>query len=114
MTVTYEYGVMTQRIFEYISSESDVLIGASSINTRTIPEIKNYFYGTIDAIALYDVTLTASQVSKLYEDNRMFDLEPMDLESIDWGSTLPEPAVSEPAVSEPTVSEPTVSEPTVS
>jgi len=112
--VTYEYGVMTQGTFDYISSESNVLIGAFSPIKKNNPEIKNYFYGTIDAISLYDVALTTSQVSKLYEDNRMFDLEPMDLESIDWESTLIEPIVSEPIVSEPIVSEPIVSEPIVS
>jgi len=49
MSITYEYGVMTQLSFDYISSESDVLIGAFSPITKSVPEIKNYFYGSIDA-----------------------------------------------------------------
>jgi len=77
MSITYEYGVITQRTFDYISSESDVLIGAFSPITKSVPEIKNYFYGSIDAVGLYDVTLTPLGISELYENNRESDAGPI-------------------------------------
>jgi len=63
MSVTFEYGVMTKRTFDYISSESDVLIGAFAPILKSEPETKNYFYGSIDAIGLYDVTLAPLHIS---------------------------------------------------
>ncbi|MEK0343540.1 MAG: LamG-like jellyroll fold domain-containing protein, partial [Nitrosopumilus sp.] len=77
MSITYEYGVMTQLSFDYISSESDVLIGAFAPIKKGMTEIQNYFYGSIDAVGLYDVTLTPLGISELYENNRESDAGPI-------------------------------------
>ena len=76
MTITYEYGVATQRSFDYISSDSNVFIGAFSPIEKTNQVMQNYFYGTIDAVALYDVILSPSQISKLHENNRESECRP--------------------------------------
>jgi hypothetical protein len=81
MDITYEYGVMTQKTFDYISSNSDVLIGAFSPVIKDESSIKNHFYGEIDAIGLYDVVLLPSQISQLYENNRESDAGPLPVES---------------------------------
>jgi len=81
MSVTYEYGVASQVSFDYISSDSDVMIGAFTPIEKSVP-MKNYFYGTIDAVSLYDLTLNPSQISKLYENNRESDAGPMPIESV--------------------------------
>jgi hypothetical protein len=76
-TMTYETGVPTPIEFEYISSKSDILVGAFNPNLREESTTKNHFSGLIDDVTIYDKLLTTLHVSKIYEQNRTSESVPV-------------------------------------
>ena len=69
-SLTHQFGVSTQNSFDYISSNSNVLVGAFTPSLREDGVIKNNFSGQIDDIMLYDAVLLPDQISTLYQNDR--------------------------------------------
>jgi hypothetical protein len=64
-------GVSTQNSYDYISSKSNILIGAFNPSLRSDQIIKNNFSGQIDDILLYDTIILKDQISTLYQNDRV-------------------------------------------
>ena len=69
-SLTHQFGVSTQNSFDYISSNSNVLVGAFTPSLREDGVVKNNFSGQIDDIMLYDAVLLPDQISTLYQNDR--------------------------------------------
>ncbi len=69
-SLTHQFGVSTQNSFDYISSNSNVLVGAFTPLLREDGAVKNNFSGQIDDIMLYDAVLLPDQISTLYQNDR--------------------------------------------
>ncbi len=69
-SLTHQFGVSTQNSFDYIYSNSNVLVGAFTPLLRGEGVVKNNFSGQIDDIMLYDVVLLPDQISTLYQNDR--------------------------------------------
>jgi len=69
-SLTHQFGVSTQNSFDYISSNSNVLVGAFTPLLREDGAVKNNFSGQIDDIMLYDAVLLPDQISILYQNDR--------------------------------------------
>lgn len=69
-SLTHQFGVSTQNSFDYISSNSNVLVGAFTPLLREDGAVKNNFSGQIDDIMLYDTILLPEQISTLYQNDR--------------------------------------------
>jgi len=72
-SLTHQFGVSTQNSFDYISSNSNVLVGAFTPLLREDGAVKNNFSGQIDDIMLYDTILLPEQISTLYQNDRTSD-----------------------------------------
>ncbi len=70
-SLTHQYGVSTQNSFDYISSKSNVLVGAFTPLSRVDGLVKNNFSGQIDDVMLYDTILLQDQISTLYQNDRI-------------------------------------------
>ena len=67
-------GVITRHSFDYISSKSNVLVGAFTPLLRADSVVKNNFSGLIDDVGLYTSSLSSENVSELYNKNRIFTI----------------------------------------
>jgi len=70
-SLTHQFGVSTQNSFDYISSKSNVLVGAFTPLSRGDGVVRNNFSGQIDDVILYDTVLLQGQISSLYENDRI-------------------------------------------
>ena len=68
---THQFGISTQNSFDYISSKSNVLVGAFTPLLREDGVVKNNFSGQIDDIMLYDTILLQDQIFTLYQIDRV-------------------------------------------
>ena len=68
---TYSLGVGSQNSCDYIKSNSNILIGAFTPLLRADGVVKNNFSGLIDNIGLYSISLTLTDISELYNKNRI-------------------------------------------
>jgi hypothetical protein len=69
-------GVSTQNSYDYISSKSNVLIGAFNPSIRDVTSVQNHFSGLIDDVTLYDKLLSSDNISALDKNNRTPDSTP--------------------------------------
>ncbi|PJC50230.1 MAG: hypothetical protein CO032_05900, partial [Nitrosopumilales archaeon CG_4_9_14_0_2_um_filter_34_16] len=60
------HGELKPKTIETISSTSDVIIGASLENQRTIDDVTKQFHGEIKEVNVFNVYLTAEQVAEIY------------------------------------------------
>jgi hypothetical protein len=67
---THQYGETTQNSYEYISSKSNILVGAFNPSIRDNASVQNNFSGLIDDVTLYDQLLSSDHISTLEENNR--------------------------------------------
>ena len=58
-----------------VSSSSDIVIGASLDNSRSVDDVSKKFSGEISDVNIYDVYLTATQIAELYNSSFPFILE---------------------------------------
>ena len=70
-SLTYTFGMATQNSNDHIKSESRVLIGAFSPLVRADGVVKNNFSGLIDNIELYAISLSPTNISEIYNKNRI-------------------------------------------
>ena len=75
-SLTHQYGVSTQHSYDYISSKSNILIGAFNPSLRDGASVHNHFSGIIDDVTLYDTLLSSTQISVLDKNNRTQDVTP--------------------------------------
>jgi len=68
---TYTQGAGTQNSDDYINFESNILIGAFTPQVRADGVVKNNFSGLIDDIGLYSTSLPSTNISEIYEKNRI-------------------------------------------
>ena len=68
---TYTQGVGTQNSDDYINFESNILIGAFTPQLREDGVVKNNFSGLIDDIGLYPISLPSTNISEIYDKNRI-------------------------------------------
>ena len=68
---TYSLGVGSQNSYDYIKSNSNILIGAFTPLLRADGVVKNNFSGLIDNIGLYSISLSSTDISELYNKNRV-------------------------------------------
>jgi len=68
---TYSLGVGSQNSNNYIKSNSNILIGAFTPLLRADGVVKNNFSGLIDNIGLYSISLSSTDISELYNKNRI-------------------------------------------
>lgn len=68
---TYTQGVGTQNSDDYINFESNILIGAFTPQLRADGVVKNNFSGLIDDIGLYSTSLPSTNISEIYDKNRI-------------------------------------------
>ena len=68
---TYTQGVGTQNSDDYINFESNILIGAFTPQVRADGVVKNNFSGLIDDIGLYSISLPSTNISEIYDKNRI-------------------------------------------
>ena len=73
-SLTYQYGVATQNSFDYISSKSNVLVGAFNKSIRDASSIQNHFSGLIDDVTLYDTLLSSEHIFAIDKNNRTSDI----------------------------------------
>ncbi|MCV0393730.1 MAG: hypothetical protein K5790_10650, partial [Nitrosopumilus sp.] len=59
-------GQLKPKTIDKITSSSDVIIGASLENHRTLDEVKKQFHGEIKEINIFDVYLNAEQIYEIY------------------------------------------------
>jgi hypothetical protein len=76
-SINYDNGIAELIEFDYISSKSDVLIGAFNPSIREESATQHHFSGLVDEITLYDKLLTATNISDLYQNNRTPDVVPV-------------------------------------
>jgi hypothetical protein len=70
-SLTYTHGKAKQNSYDYLKSESKILVGAFTPLLRADGVVKNNFSGQIDDVMLYDTTLLPNQISMLYENDRI-------------------------------------------
>ena len=70
-SLTHQYGTSILNSYDYISSKSNVIVGAFVPLLREDQMTKNYFSGQIDDIILYDTILSQDQISTLYQNDRV-------------------------------------------
>jgi hypothetical protein len=70
-SMTHQYGTSIQNSYDYISSKSNVIVGAFFPLLIEDHKAKNYFSGQIDDIILYDTILSQDQISTLYQNDRV-------------------------------------------
>ncbi len=70
-SLTHSLGVRTQHSNTYIKSESDILIGAFTPLVRADGVVKDNFSGLIDNIELYAISLSPTNISEIYNKNRV-------------------------------------------
>src|SRR3989304_1294565 len=58
-----------------ISSSSDIVVGASLDNSRSVDDVSKKFSGEIYDVNIFDVYLTAAQIAELYNSSFPFILE---------------------------------------
>jgi hypothetical protein len=75
-SLTHQYGESSQNSYDYLSLQTDVLIGAFNPNARDNASFANHFSGLIDDVTLYDKQLTSSQISSLDKSERTPDTIP--------------------------------------
>jgi len=68
---TYTLGAGLQNSDDYINFESNILIGAFTPQLREDGAVKNNFSGLIDDIGLYSMSLSSTDVSEIYDKNRI-------------------------------------------
>ena len=59
-------GQLEVKTIETIESTSDVIVGASLDNNRSLDDVTKQFYGEIKEVNVFNVYLTAEQVTKIY------------------------------------------------
>jgi hypothetical protein len=72
-SLTHQYGESTQNSYDHISLQSNVVIGAFSLNARDNASLSNHFSGLIDDVTLYDKLLSSENISTLDENKRTPD-----------------------------------------
>ncbi|MEX1148782.1 MAG: LamG domain-containing protein, partial [Nitrosopumilus sp.] len=60
------HGKLEPKTIETIKSTSDVIIGASLENQRTVDDVTKQFHGEIKEVNIFNVYLTAEQVAEIY------------------------------------------------
>jgi len=70
-SLTYTLGIPSQNSNDYINFESTILIGAFNPHLREDGIAKNNFSGLIDDIGVYDISLSSTFVSEIYNKNRI-------------------------------------------
>jgi hypothetical protein len=69
-------GVSTQNSYDYLSLQSNLLIGAFNPSIRDSTSVQNHFSGLIDDVTLYDKLLSSDNISALDNNNRTPDVTP--------------------------------------
>lgn len=69
-SLTHQYGESTQNNYDYISSNSNIIVGGF-IPLKLDARVKNNFSGQIDDILLYDTIILKDQISTLYQNDRV-------------------------------------------
>ena len=59
-------GQLEAKTIETVTSTSDVIIGATLENQRTVDDVTKRFHGEIKEVNIFDVYLTAEQVEEIY------------------------------------------------
>ena len=59
-------GQLEAKTIETVTSTSDVIIGATLENQRTVDDVTKRFHGEIKEVNIFDVYLTAQQVQEIY------------------------------------------------
>ena len=67
-------GQLEPKTIETIATPSDVIIGASLENHRTTDDVTKQFYGEIKEINIFNVYLTAEQISEIYLETLPYDI----------------------------------------
>ena len=70
-SLTHTLGIPSQNSNDYINFESTILIGAFTPQIREGGIVKNNFSGLIDDIGLYNISLSSTFVSEIYNKNRI-------------------------------------------
>ncbi len=70
-SLTHTLGIPSQNSNDYINFESTILIGAFTPQIREDGVVKNNFSGLIDDIGLYSISLSSTDISQLYNKNRI-------------------------------------------
>jgi hypothetical protein len=70
-SLTHQYGVSNQNSYDFIDSNSKVIVGAFNPSIREGSTTKNYFSGEIDDVNLYDTNLSQNQIFNLYQNGRI-------------------------------------------
>ncbi|MEX0854558.1 MAG: LamG-like jellyroll fold domain-containing protein, partial [Nitrosopumilaceae archaeon] len=68
-------GQFEPKTTELISSTSDIVVGASLDNSRSVDDASKKFSGEIYDVNIFDVYLTAAQIAELYNSSFPFILE---------------------------------------
>ena len=68
---TYTHGKAKQNSYDYLKSESKILVGAFTPLSRADGIVKNNFSGQIDDVMLYDEVLLPDQIIILHENDRI-------------------------------------------
>src|SRR3989337_2109382 len=68
-------GQFESKIPGLISSSSDIVVGASLDNSRSVDDVSKKFSGEIYDVNIFDVYLTAAQIAELYNSSFPFILE---------------------------------------
>jgi len=68
---TYTLGKSKQNSYDYLKSESKILVGAFTPLLRADGVVKNNFSGMIDDVLLYDEVLLPDQIMILHENDRI-------------------------------------------
>jgi hypothetical protein len=72
-SLTHQYGESTQNSHDYISLQSNLVIGAFNPNARDNASLSNHFSGLIDDVTLYDKLLSSENISTLDQNKRTPD-----------------------------------------
>ncbi len=59
-------GQLEPKTIETVSSTSDVVVGASLENQRSVDDVTKQFYGEIKEVNIFDLYLSAQQVAEIY------------------------------------------------
>ena len=65
-TIVNAKGSLEPAVPSMVNSTSDVVIGASLDNTRSVDDVKSQFHGQIDDLNIYKVYLSAQQIYEIY------------------------------------------------
>ena len=61
-------GQLEAKTIETVTSTSDIIIGATLENQRTVDDVTKKFHGEIKEVNIFDVYLTAQQIQEIYLD----------------------------------------------